>query len=43
MIRVVKLLKGRIKNKRIIPPKIDPIMLTISEGSVSLTIFPLVS
>ena len=42
-IRIIKLLKGKINRISIIPAKISPIIETISEGNVSLTILPLES
>lgn len=38
-----KLSNGKIKTERIIPARISPIMDTVSDGKVSLTILPLVS
>ena len=42
-IRIIKLLKGRINKVRTTPADKDPIMEMISEGTVSLIIFPLES
>lgn len=41
-IRIEKLLKGNINKERIKPARIEPIMLTISDGNASLTILHLV-
>ena len=41
-IKTIKLLKGNTNNNRTIPARISPIIEIISEGKVSLIIFPLI-